>query len=298
MIVCLVLIVGLCIFIPFFRCALFHPVDTPRYGIPDLYHYFRWKLYNKKDMGKIVAINGYFGSGKTLTAVWLARRFATATDGKKYYDCKRGSWITNRVVVLSNVSIQLDKGIYVFMEKLQDFVSFCTEMKDYDNDNNTRTYVYCIIDECGSNLNSRNFKDNFCDFDFVNTMLTSRHYNASIYWIAQKYNLCDKLLRDVTADVYQVHKLWRLCYYDVFDALEVENAVDTKCLKRKGRRLYFATDKLYGSYDTISVCDKLQKDATYGFRYTAHEIMENRGVDFTGMDRVSKPSRKWRKSHK
>lgn len=290
-IICLLLY----IFVPYFRVAVAHPVKVVSNAFPDLLKYFRWKRYNKVDMGKLVAITGYFGAGKTLTGVHLAKRFAQKWHGTRYFDGKQ--WVTQHVIILSNVTMQLEKGFFIYMEGLSDIVSLAEYYLKYDKENATRTLIFVLGDEFGSNMNSRNFKSNI-DMDFLSTMLCCRHYSMSIYYIAQKFNLVDKLLRDVTQDVYYVHKLWRLCYYDILDATELENAINPDVIKVRGRRGYFATNRLFKSYDTIAMADKMSHDCKEGNRLSAAEIMENRGYVFGGMDAVKSPKRSWRKKHK
>lgn len=295
MIFVLIICLLLYIFVPYFRVAVAHPVKVVSNALPDLLKYFRWKRYNKVDMGKLVAITGYFGAGKTLTGVHLAKRFAQKWHGTRYFDGKQ--WVTQHVIILSNVTMQLEKGFFIYMEGLSDIVSLADYYLKYDKENATRTLIFVLGDEFGSNMNSRNFKSNI-DMDFLSTMLCCRHYSMSIYYIAQKFNLVDKLLRDVTQDVYYVHKFWRLCYYDILDATELENAINPDVIKVRGRRGYFATNKLFNSYDTIAMADKMSHDCKEGNRLSAFEIMENRGYVFGGMDAVKSPKRSWRKKHK
>lgn len=294
-VIMIIVFIIILVLVPYARVVVLHPINVVKYIPPDLYTYFRWKRYNKVDMGKLVAITGYFGAGKTLTGVHLARKFAKRWENKKYFDGKH--WITQHVIILSNVTIQLKKGTFIYMEGLSDIVALAEHYLKTDKENHTRTLIFVLGDEFGSNMNSRNFKSNI-DMDFLSTMLCCRHYSMSIYYIAQKFNLVDKLLRDVTQDVYYVHKLWRLCYYDILDATELENAINPEVIKIRGRHGYFATNGLFNSYDTIAMADRMSHDCKEGNRLTVSEIMENRGYVFGGMDAVKNPKRSWRKKHK
>ena len=52
-----------------FRLIVLHPLAVPRYGLVDLFKYFKYKQYNECKTGELVAYVGLFGKGKTLSAV-------------------------------------------------------------------------------------------------------------------------------------------------------------------------------------------------------------------------------------
>lgn len=297
----LLLVVFVCS--PVLRTAFLHPLKTLFYIPKDIYNYFRARSWNVAPMGKLIAITGYFGSGKTLTGAQLAQVFVKRYHGKKHFDFRRGCWVTNKCIVLSNVRITLPCGEWCYMTGLNDICNIAKDNYKLDRENNTCTLLYIVGDEFGANLNSRNFKGGNghganIDAEMLNVLLTCRKYNIALFYISQKFNLTDKLLRDVTQRVYWVNKFWRFVSVGEYDSDEVENSSSIKNLRALKHFYYFADDKLFSSYDTLAMVDKMETDCQNGERLSSEEILASRGVSFGGMDQITKPSRKWRKNHK
>ena len=53
-----------------FRLIVLHPLAVPRYGLVDLFKYFKYKQYNECKTGELVAYVGLFGKGKTLSKLY------------------------------------------------------------------------------------------------------------------------------------------------------------------------------------------------------------------------------------
>ncbi|MFQ9763233.1 MAG: hypothetical protein ACLRYE_08355 [Gemmiger formicilis] len=94
--------------------------------------------------------------------------------------------------------------------------------QDYDDEHDTLTITIACVDELGVQLNSRSFRDNI-DPTFLSTLLCCRHYYISLYGSAQRFGHVDKLMRDVTLNVIQCRKFWRLQCNSWYDAWELEN---------------------------------------------------------------------------
>ena len=158
----------------------------------------------------------------------------------------------------------------------------------------TRTCVIVLLDEASSELNSRNFKTNI-DANFLNTLITSRHFNMSLYYTSQKFKLVDALLRSVTQRVIWCEKHWRFITHYFYDADEMEYASNPTMLQPIAKRGFFITNDDYNSYDTLATVERLKKDTDSGEMMSEAEILAMRGNLNPDNDQISKPSRKWRK---
>lgn len=272
------------------------PFSSIKYAIIDTFKYFRYKKYNEPKCGKLIGITGYFGKGKTLTGVNEALSFERRYEGKKWYDESMKKWRTNRVVILSNCEIKCKH--FVFLESLDQMCRMALTMYQDESreDENTCTAIFTLLDESGAKLASRNFKTN-CDETFTSTLLTCRKFHLSFYYTTQRFNLTDKLLRDVTLYVYDVHKVWRGVQVDVYDAWEMENANNPEALKPYRRFTYFAFPWLFHSYNTMATVGDLDRDCRAGNRMSSAEILALRGDTMPDMNNVVKPSKKYRKNH-
>lgn len=278
---------------PFFRCVVCHPYSDIRFGGEDLFNYIRHKGWRNfyKDEGQLVAYCGLFGKGKTLSAVKHCVGLYDRYNGLKVYDKFRKKWVTQQVVILSNVHVARP---YVECRSLKQITNFTKDLQAYDDDNDTITFCVCLLDELSVQMNSRNFKTNI-DPLFLNTILTCRHYHLSIYYTAQRFNQVDALLRQVTQTVYQCNKIWRLQGLNAYDAYELENCTNPTLIKPIGRYCLFITNKDYNNYNTIACVENLEHSMEIGDMLSDSEILEKIAPQYVGADTVVNYSRKAKK---
>ena len=263
-----ILIVIVCIilmFIPYTRLILLNPLKSLYYAIVDIIKYFRYKLYNKAKSGSMIAYCGHFGKGKTLSMVYDVVKNYKRYNNKKWYN--GDEWKINKVIILSNVVLTIP---YIHLDNAKQITSYFEELKKINDKYNY--IVYVCIDEASVVFNSRNFKENINPL-LLNSILTCRHYNASIFYTSQKFKLVDALLRSVTQEVFQCGKVWRLARYKVYEADVVENCVDIGTLKPKRSRGYFCSNRVYSNYDTLATVDNLQKTYTVKDLISSDEIL-------------------------
>lgn len=280
------------IMFPTVRCAFFHPVLLLLYGFRDFSRYLRRKQYNFCRVGELVAYTGLFGRGKTLSVVHRVVKTYRAFDGKKVWCPRRKRIVTQKVRVLSNVSLKIP---FEPLESLQQIVDVTKAQEVIDNEDDTLTVILVLGDEFSVQMNSRNFRDNI-DPLFLNTLLTCRHYYLSIYYTAQRFNHVDALLRQVTSYVVECSKFWRFQRLSMYDAWDLENAKSPKLVAPFARSCWFIRDEDYNSYDTLAVVKDLNHRVEQRDMMSPEEILslqQNQGVN---MEAVSKPSRRWRKS--
>lgn len=293
-IVCIVVVILLAA-CPRIRCAVLHPVSTIYYGSKDIYHYFKLNMGNLYPTGELVAYVGLFGKGKTLSVVHKVVSAYERYDGLPVWCPRRHKMVTQRVKVISNVSLSIPYEDFVSLEQ----IVLDAEHKDaYDDANDTLTVTLVLGDEFSVQLNSRNFKKNI-DPLFLNTLLTCRHYYISLYYTAQRFMQVDALLRQVTSCVVDCDKTWRIQGNNEYDAWEMENATNTSLLRPIRRRAWFVRDRDYASYNTLACVGNLKKDMQEGAMLSEAEILALQvNSQQTNMDGITKPSRRWLRTRK
>lgn len=287
-------IVALFLF-PTLRCAVFHPISVVQYGFQDLRQYIRHKEYNICHTGELVAYTGLFGKGKTLSAVHRVVRAYHQYDGKPVWCPRRKKMVTQRVKVISNVSLSIPYEDFISLEQI---VLAAERNQDYDDEHDTLTVTLVLGDEFSVQMNSRNFKTNI-DPLFLNTILTCRHYYISLYYTAQRFGHVDALLRQVTSYVVECDKLWRFQRLRHYDAWDLENATNTQLIKPIGVSCWFVKDADYNAYNTLACVGNLKKSMVAGDMMSEEEILklQQNSVD-SNMEGVTAPSKRWKRIHR
>ena len=285
-----------CILFPAYRCAFFNLPFTVYYAMVDTFFYFKHKRWNEADYGYVrtyVAQSSVsFGCGKTLTAVNVAHDLYTKFNDKPVWDSERKKFVTQKIHILSNVAFT--DIPYEKLVSLQQFVQEVNEFYKSDLLNDTCTVTYMIVDEAGSQFNSRQFKSNF-DALFIKTLLTSRHFKASIVLTSQRQNMIDALMRQITNVVIACKKTWRFQCLNYYDGYEIETAQNPALVQPYKRSCWFVRNKDYNAYNTLAVVDTLQKRYDEKDMMTEAEILAARAPAAPTPDAVTNRSRKGRK---
>ena len=207
-------------FVPF-RLFVFHPFATVYYAVRDFVLYFKHRKFDIYDGGLLNCYFAHFGGGKTLSATQYVGKLFKRYNNKKVWDRGKRKFVLQKVHVISNVHLS---GIpYEELSSLSQVVCCAWKNKKIDEKENTRTVVLVLLDEASSQLNSREFKTNI-NADFLNTLITSRHFHMSIFYTSQKFKLVDALLRNVTQKCISCRKIWRFMVQYYYDADEMEYA--------------------------------------------------------------------------
>lgn len=281
--------------LPVLRCAVFHPISLTYYGVMDAYRSIVHKSKNTLGTGELVAYTGLFGKGKTLSAVHRVVSSYNRYNGKKVWCPRRKKLVTQRVHVISNVSLSIPYENFVSMEQI---VLAAERQREYDDEHDTLTITLVLGDEFSVQMNSRNFKSNI-DPLFLNTILTCRHYYISLYYTAQRFGHVDALLRQVTSYVVECDKFWRFQRLNYFDAWDLENASSTALVKPYRKSCWFVKDKDYNAYDTLACVGNLKKSMREGDMMSEAEILAlQQNTEASNMDAVQSPSRKWIRKQK
>lgn len=287
-------IVFACIMSVCVRVILTHPVSTVFYGVKDTYRYFRFHRWNECSTGIISCYVGLFGKGKTLSAVHKVVKLYKRYNNKKIYDFNRKKWVTQKVHIISNVTLAIPYEDFVSMSQI---VAVADRMRAVDEQNDTLTCTIVLGDEFSVQLNSRSFKSNI-DPLFLNTILTCRHHHISLIYTSQRFNHVDALLRQVTSYVYTCNKVWRIMVHEQYDAFELENASDPTLIKPKSRFGWFIRDAAFNAYDTLACVGNLTKSCKEGDMLTEEQILELQRNNPANLDGIVNPSRKLKRASK
>lgn len=290
-VILIVLISCMIIWIPV-RVVALHPFKTVYYACKDAYQYFAYHTYDKYDGGLLNCYFAHFGGGKTLSVVHYVVALFKRYNNKKIYDVKQRKWVLQKVHIISNVHLN---GVpYEELCSLSQVVCCAWRNKKIDKEQGTRTIVLVLLDEASSQLNSRNFKTNI-DADFLNTLITSRHFNMSLFYTSQKFKLVDALLRSVTQRAIWCNKVWRIMVQHIYDADELEYASNPELVQPRVRKGFFICDSDYNAYDTLATVEKLKKAVDAGEMMSEQEILAMRGEMNPDNDSITQASKKMRK---
>ena len=291
----ILLLIGVAVLVfvlfPAVRCAVLHPLHVIGYGALDAVTYIRRKQYNLCHTGDLDIYCGYFGSGKTLSLVHKVTGLYRQYNGKKVWCPRRKKFVTQRVLILSNVALAVP---YQELHSLAQVVAASKVNQGYDDEHDTLTVTIACVDELGVQLNSRSFRDNI-DPTFLSTLLCCRHYYISLYGSAQRFGHVDKLMRDVTLNVIQCRKVWRLQCNSWYAAWELEIVTNPELVRPLRRGCWFVRNKDYNAYNTLAVVDTLQKRYSENDMMTEAEILTARAPSGPTPDAVTHRTRKGRK---
>jgi hypothetical protein len=289
----LIAVIFLLVCFPLLRCLIISIHRVLYYAPIDAVLYILHREQNRLKTGELVAINGLFGMGKTLTAVHIIAMSYKKYDGKMVWCPERKKLVTQRVKIISNVALLIPYEKFVSLSQ----IVYCAE-NNYkeDMENDTLTVTLVLGDEFSVQLNSRSFKTNI-DPLFLNTLLTCRHYHLSIYYTSQRFNQVDALLRQVTSYAIECHKTWRFQGVDYYDAWQLESSTSPDMIKPYRRKYWFVDNKDYEMYNTLATVINLSKSCKDGDMMTSEQILALQ-CNNPNMENVMSPSKKYRKMKK
>lgn len=283
----------LMLFKPYMR-ILMYPFKIIRYSIPDAIKYIYQKKYNECPYGFLDSYIGYFGSGKTLSAVMKVTSWYRRYNGKKVYCRRRKRFVRQQVLILSN--IEITSVPYKLFTTMKQIIDYTNEKEKIEDELDVMLVLIVLGDEFSTQMNSRNFKSNL-DALTLNTILTCRHYRIGILYQTQRFQHVDALLRQVTGYVIECKKLWRGVVWYYYNAWEMENVNTPLTLKPFRRKFVFVDDKHYNAYNTFAVVDNLKLSLENGDMLTTREILELQNFN-PNDDLIVNPSRKYKRLHK
>jgi len=291
----------LALIFPITRCILLHIPFYIFHRAKDVYEYFfKYKINEAKNLGIKMYVSALdhsqvFGSGKTLSAVILVKKYFKKYNNKTIL--VNGAKKKQKIIVFSNIDL---KGIptvpFTSFEQLNGWV----DMKKELDENNPDCFHVCLffLDEAGVIMSHRAYASTFKPQQ-INTLLTSRHtYIKGLVLTNQDFSLTDKLIREITQEVVSCkmcallpHKK-RVLINTTYSAAELENCLDPTLLQHIRQRCIYVFDKWYGCYDTMALVDLVAHDKNF---MTAEETLRALDLHEKNLGQEFSLKRKYRK---
>lgn len=253
----IIILIIISMFVPMIQVAIKNLHSTIFYFFKDLFYYFKekkWRIWKGKGINMYC---GYFGRGKTLSAV----KHVT-TVAKRY-----------KLNVYSNIKLGID---YIPLVNYQQII---------DAPPNS----IFLVDEFSTVFHARSWSD--FPSDLIFTILQSRHCKKQLIGTSPRFMQVDKIIRDSTDKVIMCNKMWRFQNLSVYDGADLENSPQSSLVKPLYSHAWFVRDKNYHMYDTFELIDNVKR---YDF-LSNDEILKARGDQETGLIYAKKISRKGKK---
>lgn len=276
---------------PQVRYTCFHLPLVCYNAVVDLYKFVKYKKYNEyKEFGKmqIYVANDKqpFGSGKTLSIVDYVIAVYNRFNDVPVWSASAEKFVLQKIKIYSNVEL---RGIpYVPLVSYDQLINARNEECD------TMIQLF-VIDELGSQFNNRNWKNNL-PLNLLEAILQQRKSKIAILGTVQDWSLFDATLRKVSAECIVCSKNWRFVVNRVYYAKDMENAgYNTELIKSHDVRCFFATDKVYNSYNTNERVERIVESARNGEIISNEEILNCANGETTDLATVTNLKRKYRK---
>lgn len=278
-----------------FRLFLLHPISSVYNALIDFVLFFVHRKFDYFEAGKLQAFIAPFGGGKTLTMAVFLNRIYKRFNNRKVWDRDRHKFVTQKIHIMSN--FELKTIPFEVLHDLTQVVNYTNTQKAVDLECDTRTCCIVAIDEASVQLNSRSFKTNI-DSQFLNSLLTCRHFNMSLMYSTQGFKLTDALLRSVTREVISCSKDWRFVTLKYYDAEELEYASNPSMVQPLRRSGYFVHNKDFKLYDTLATVENLKKAVFDGDMLSEAEIIALRNSLNPDNDSIVHQSKRLRRRRK
>lgn len=276
---------------PQVRYTCLHLPTVVYNAVIDTYKYFKYKQYNEyRDYGRmyiyIANSKQPFGSGKTLSIVDYVRYVYNRYNDAVVWSKSDSKFVNQKIKIYSNVSLI---GVpYIPLVSYEQIINA-------RNNNDDTCITLFVIDELGSQFNNRNWKNNL-PADLLEAILQQRKSKIAILGTVQDWSLFDATLRKVSTSCIECSKTWRYVVNRSYYAKDVERAdCNTDLIKSNSVRCFFATDKVYNSYDTNERVDKLVQSVANGEMISNAEIINHANGDSSDLSTLTNIKRKYRK---
>ena len=274
-IILFVVFIALMVFCVPFRVIVLNPLKSVYNALIDLFRYFtRYFFIPTKPFINVYV--GLFGSGKTLSAVHDAILFYETYNNRKVYDDRFERYVTQKVMILSNVELKNIK--YRKFVSMKQIIQISKTRHLTDKRKHQRTITIVILDEASVQMNSRSFRDNL-NLQSLQALLQSRHSLIhGFYLTSQRFEHMDALLRQISTNVIGCEKRWRVMkntYYDAYAMEHCPNPTELKPIQTVG---WFVRNRDYRAYDTLKVVDNLVKSWEDKDMLTEKETIDLQGT--------------------
>ena len=255
------------------------------YGISDILGFIKYKRYNEcHDYGKVITIcasgTKVFGSGKTLSGVHALRYLYRKYNGLKVWNPTERKYVIQNIHIISNVEL---KDI--------PFTWFDNEKQLIEVEQPEMDITFFFLDEASSIWNSRNYKDNIST-ELLTSLLQCRKNKIALITTSQRFIFQDKLIRQITSEVWEAKKTWRIVRLQTFDAYDLENCTNVELVRALTTTYWFVKNSDYDAYDTSAIVERLKKMNESGELLSDAEILENQGTTDRSLEMVERLSRR------
>lgn len=281
----IIILVIICFMFPVIPFLIVNIKNVLIYGIKDIVNFIHYKKYNEcRDYGKVVTIcasgTSVFGSGKTLSGVHALRYLYKKYNGLKVWNETEKRYVTQHINIISNV-------------ELTDipFTWFDNEKQLIEVNQPEMDITIFFLDEASSIWNSRNYKDNIST-ELLTSLLQCRKNKIALFTTSQRFIFQDKLIRQITSEVWEAKKKWRIVRLQTFDAYDLENCSNPSLIRALATSFWFVKDRDYKAYDTSAIVERLRKMNDMGQLLSDREVLDNQGVRENTLDMVERLSRK------
>lgn len=279
------------VLLPQVRYTCFHLPTVLYNAVVDLYWYIKHKRWNEyKQYGKmfiyIANDKQPFGSGKTLSIVDYVRYVYNRYNGALVWSKNKGEFTEQKIRIYSNVTLL---GVpYIPLVSHEQI----TDARENTEDTCVSLFV---IDELGSQFNNRNWKNNLPP-DLLEAILQQRKSKIGILGTVQDWSLFDATLRKVSTECIECSKLWRYVVNRSYYARDMERAqYNTELIKTRSVSCFFATDKVYNSYDTNERVNRLAEAVRNGEIISNEEILNHANGDSVDLSTLTNIKHRYRK---
>lgn len=279
------------VLLPQVRYTCFHLPLVFYNAVIDTYRFFKFKKYNEyRGYGRmqiyVADEKQPFGSGKTLSIVDYVLAVYRRYNGALVWSESDKKFVPQKIKIYSNVGL---RGVpYVPLVSYEQLINA-------RSDNNDTQVQLFVIDELGSQFNNRNWKSNL-PTDLLEAILQQRKSKIGILGSVQDWSLFDATLRKVSAECIVCSKGWRFVINRIFYAKDMEKAnYNTDMIKSHGVRCFFATDKVYNSYDTNERVEKIVDAVQAGEMLTNVEILNHASGETSDISTITTLKRKYKK---
>lgn len=301
----IILALYICVLFPVVPVFILNLPFVIFYAFKDTFMYFKLKKWKEFKKYGIKVYVGMFGHGKTLSSSHYAHKFY-----KKYGD--NLLFISNYVLkdmpytkLISfeqlvdiqeiwqkqeNIRKKLDRynerlrlggSLYVIEQK--HMKKLTEEMDKLKEQFNYKGVVVCIS-EIELLLNNRKYAD--FPIELLHTLCQQRKFKMYIMCDAQRFGMIDIAFRRISTWVEDCNKHWRFQCNKIYDAWDMENAINPKFVKPIARRCFFVRDKDYGGYDTT---ESVTRHNSADF-ISNKESLERKGYTLADLNIVGKKS--------
>lgn len=277
------------------------------YIFKDTFMYIKnkgWKQFKKYGIKVFV---GMFGHGKTLSCSYYAHKYY-----KKYGDDLL--FIANfklkdmpytplvsfeQLVEVQELrqDIEVTKGQIELLEKrieygaiLEDEELAELESLKFSLEQKLKDFPYKGVVVCISEiellLNNRKYAD--FPIELLHTLCQQRKFKMYCMVDAQRFGMIDIAFRRISTWVDDCHKFWRFQCNKVYDAWEMENAINPQFVKPLRRYCFFIRDKVYNGYDTTESVTRYNSADFISNK----ESLERKGYTLADLSLVSRKTRK------